>query len=134
MLRFSLLDRGVICAIAHIRGGGELGRYWKDDGKVGRACSRVIITHVSNTAVLINGCDCASQLLKKKNTFNDFIACGRHLQACKYTSADRMAIYGGSAGGLLIGAALNQGGAGFCKVAVASVVRIPSSPAHSDTT
>jgi oligopeptidase B len=77
--RVSLLDRGFVFAIAHIRGSGDMGRRWYDDGKV----------------------------LKKKNTFNDFIACAEHLIAQKYTSADRLAIAGGSAGGLLMGAVTN---------------------------
>jgi oligopeptidase B len=68
-----------VYAIAHIRGGGEMGRPWYDDGK----------------------------LLKKKNTFTDFIACAEHLIAEKYTSADRLAAMGGSAGGLLMGAISN---------------------------
>jgi oligopeptidase B len=78
--RVSLLDRGFIYAIAHIRGGGEMGRLWYDDGK----------------------------LLKKKNTFNDFIACAEHLIAEKYTAPDHLAIQGGSAGGLLMGAVTNM--------------------------
>ncbi len=78
--RLSLLDRGVIYAIAHVRGGGEMGRAWYDDGK----------------------------LLKKKNTFTDYIACAEHLIAAKYTSADRLAAFGGSAGGLLMGAIANM--------------------------
>ncbi len=77
--RISLLDRGVVFAIAHVRGGSELGRDWYDDGK----------------------------LLKKKNTFTDFIACAEHLVNEKYTSADRLTIEGGSAGGLLMGAVTN---------------------------
>jgi oligopeptidase B len=77
--RISLLDRGVIFAIAHIRGSGDLGRIWYDEGKRS----------------------------KKKNTFADFIACAEHLIAQGYTSPDRLAISGGSAGGLLIGAVLN---------------------------
>jgi oligopeptidase B len=77
--RLSLLDRGFIYAIAHIRGGGEMGRYWYDQGK----------------------------LLNKKNTFTDFIASAEHLIAEKYTSRDRLVIYGGSAGGLLMGAVTN---------------------------
>lgn len=76
----SLLDRGVIYAIAHVRGGGEMGRQWYEDGK----------------------------LLHKKNTFTDFIACAEHLIAAGYTRPDRLAILGGSAGGLLIGAVLNM--------------------------
>ncbi len=76
----SLLDRGFVYAIAHIRGGEEMGRYWYEDGK----------------------------LLKKKNTFTDFIACSEHLIRVEYTSSDRLFILGGSAGGLLIGAVLNM--------------------------
>ncbi|HAM73573.1 MAG TPA: oligopeptidase B, partial [Verrucomicrobiales bacterium] len=77
--RLPLLDRGVIVGIAHIRGGGDLGKTWHDDGRMGR----------------------------KRNTFTDFIACAEHLIRSRYTSADRLAIKGGSAGGLLIGATLN---------------------------
>ncbi|RAL20118.1 oligopeptidase B [Lujinxingia litoralis] len=78
--RVALLERGVIFAIAHIRGGGELGRPWYLDGKLER----------------------------KQNTFDDFIAASEHLIARGYTSANRLAINGGSAGGLLMGAVLNQ--------------------------
>lgn len=78
--RLSILDRGFIFAIAHVRGGGEMGRYWYDDGK----------------------------LLHKKNTFTDFIAVAKHLIAQKYTSRDKLVIDGGSAGGLLIGAVVNM--------------------------
>lgn len=77
--RLSLLDRGFVFAIAHIRGGAELGEEWHDQGK----------------------------LLRKKNTFTDFIACSEHLLAARYTSTERLAIMGGSAGGLLVGAVLN---------------------------
>lgn len=77
--RLSLLDRGFVYAIAHIRGGGEMGRYWYDQGK----------------------------LLNKMNTFTDFIACAEHLIAGKYTSPEKLAIGGGSAGGLLMGAVTN---------------------------
>jgi oligopeptidase B len=77
--RLSLLDRGFVFAIAHIRGGAELGEEWHDQGK----------------------------LLQKKNTFTDFIACAEHLLAARYTATDRLAIMGGSAGGLLMGAVLN---------------------------
>jgi oligopeptidase B len=77
--RVSLLDRGVIYAVAHIRGGGDLGKRWHDDGR----------------------------MMKKMNTFTDFIACADHLIARKYTSSDRLAISGGSAGGLLMGAVTN---------------------------
>jgi len=78
--RLSLLDRGFIYAISHVRGGGEMGRYWYEDGK----------------------------LLKKKNTFTDFISCAEHLTIEKYTSTDKLVINGGSAGGLLIGAVTNM--------------------------
>jgi oligopeptidase B len=77
--RLSMLDRGFVYAIAHVRGGGELGREWYEDGK----------------------------FLNKTNTFEDFIACARLLVAKGYTSPARMAIRGRSAGGLLIGAVLN---------------------------
>jgi oligopeptidase B len=76
--RLSLLDRGVIYAIAHIRGGGEMGEPWHDGGK----------------------------MMNKRNSFTDFIACAEHLIAAKYTSKDRLAIQGGSAGGLLMGGVL----------------------------
>ncbi len=78
--RLSLLERGFVYAIAHVRGGGELGKPWHDDGK----------------------------LLRKKNTFSDFIACSEYLIDRCYTSADRLTILGGSAGGLLVGAVLNM--------------------------
>jgi oligopeptidase B len=77
--RLSLLDRGIGFAIAHVRGGGEMGRHWYDDGK----------------------------MLRKKNTFTDFVACARHLVDTGWTSADRLAAEGGSAGGLLMGAVAN---------------------------
>jgi oligopeptidase B len=79
-VRLSLLDRGFIFAIAHVRGGEEMGRKWYEDGK----------------------------LLKKKNTFEDFIACAEKLIGEKYTNADKLFAYGGSAGGLLIGAVINM--------------------------
>lgn len=78
--RLSLLDRGVVCAIAHIRGGGEMGRKWYEDGK----------------------------FLHKRNTFTDFIACAEYLIKQGWTSSNRLVISGGSAGGLLIGAVLNM--------------------------
>jgi oligopeptidase B len=78
--RLSLLDRGLAFAIAHIRGGADLGKLWHEDGR----------------------------MLKKKNTFTDFIACTEHLIAERLTSADRLAIMGGSAGGLLMGAVVNM--------------------------
>ena len=77
--RLSLLDRGVVFAVAHIRGGGEMGRRWYDDGK----------------------------LLAKKNTFTDFVACARHLVKAGWTAPDRLVARGGSAGGLLMGAVAN---------------------------
>ncbi|MGH1483254.1 MAG: S9 family peptidase [Geminicoccales bacterium] len=78
--RLSLLDRGMVFAIAHIRGGQEMGRQWYDQGK----------------------------FLAKKNSFSDFIAAGRALIEAGYTQSDRLAIMGGSAGGLLVGAVLNM--------------------------
>ncbi|WP_396158144.1 S9 family peptidase [Flavobacterium sp.] len=78
-VRLSLLDRGFIFAIAHIRGGEDLGRQWYDDGK----------------------------LLKKKNTFTDFIDCSKFLISEKYTSPNHLYAEGGSAGGLLMGAIVN---------------------------
>ena len=78
--RLSLLDRGFVYAIAHIRGGQEMGRWWYEDGK----------------------------LFKKKNTFTDFIACAEHLIEAGYTSSDRLFARGGSAGGLLMGAVANM--------------------------
>jgi oligopeptidase B len=77
--RLSLLDRGVIYVIAHIRGGGELGEEWRQAGR----------------------------MMNKMNTFTDFIACAEHLVKEKYTSKDRIVIQGGSAGGLLMGAVSN---------------------------
>lgn len=77
--RLSLLDRGFAVAIAHIRGGGEMGKAWHDQGR----------------------------MLNKMNTFTDFIASAEYLIAEKYTSKDRLIIEGGSAGGLLMGAVTN---------------------------
>mgnify|MGYP001124777915 CR=1 FL=1 len=79
-VRLSLLDRGFVYALAHIRGGQEMGRYWYEDGK----------------------------LLKKKNTFTDFIACAEHLITEKFTSPSKLFTSGASAGGLLMGAVLNM--------------------------
>ncbi len=79
-VRLSLLDRGFIYAIAHIRGGEYLGRHWYDTGK----------------------------LLTKKNTFTDFIDCSKYLIAEGYTSQDHLHAYGGSAGGLLMGVIINM--------------------------
>jgi oligopeptidase B len=78
--RVSLLDRGMIFAIAHVRGGGDRGRLWYEAGK----------------------------LLRKKNTFTDFIACAESLVRRRYTAPDRLVIQGGSAGGLLMGAVVNM--------------------------
>lgn len=79
-VRLSLLDRGFVYAMAHIRGGGEMGRSWYEDGK----------------------------LLKKMNTFTDFIACSEYLIDQKYTAPDKLFAQGGSAGGLLMGAVVNM--------------------------
>jgi len=79
-VRLSLMDRGFIYAIAHIRGGSEMGRGWYEDGK----------------------------LLKKKNTFTDFIDCADYLIQEGYTNSDKLFAMGGSAGGLLMGAVLNM--------------------------
>ncbi len=78
--RLSLLDRGVVFAITHIRGGGEMGEEWREAGR----------------------------MMKKMNTFTDFIASAEHLVKNKYTSSDRLVIQGGSAGGLLMGAVTNM--------------------------
>lgn len=78
--RLSLLDRGMAYAIAHIRGGNEMGEGWREDG----------------------------MLMKKKNTFYDFIDCAEYLQKENWTSKDRLVIEGGSAGGLLMGAVVNM--------------------------
>jgi oligopeptidase B len=74
--RLSLLDRGVIYAVAHVRGGGEMGTRWHDEGR----------------------------MLNKHNTFTDFIACAEYLEDARYTDASQLVIEGGSAGGLLVGA------------------------------
>ena len=84
----SLLDRGFVYAIAHIRGGGEMGRSWYTDGK----------------------------LLRKKNTFTDFIACAQQLARQGWTSADRLVARGGSAGGLLMGAVANMAPEAFAGI------------------
>jgi oligopeptidase B len=78
--RFSLIDRGVVYAVAHVRGGGDLGKPWHDQGR----------------------------MLNKKNTFSDFIAVAEHLVAQKYGAQSRLVIEGGSAGGLLMGAVSNM--------------------------
>jgi oligopeptidase B len=77
--RLSLLDRGVVFALAHVRGGGEMGRYWYDNGKT----------------------------LTKKNTFTDFVDAARHLVDTQWTTPQQMVAEGGSAGGLLMGAVTN---------------------------
>jgi len=76
---FSMVDRGISYAVAHVRGGGELGKKWHDQGR----------------------------MMHKMNTFTDFISCAEYLVAQGYTSKDRLAITGGSAGGLLMGAVTN---------------------------
>ena len=78
-IRLSLLDRGFVFAIAHVRGGGELGRRWYEDGK----------------------------LLAKRHSFSDFVACARHLVDLGFTTPDQLVARGGSAGGLLMGASVN---------------------------
>lgn len=78
--RLTLLDRGVVYVIGHIRGGGELGEEWRQAGR----------------------------MMNKINTFSDFIACAEHLIKAKYTSSNRIVIQGGSAGGLLMGAVSNM--------------------------
>lgn len=83
--RLSLLDRGVVFAIAHVRGGGECGRRWYDDGKI----------------------------LHKRNSFTDFVTCAEFLVDRGYTRPDRLAARGGSAGGLLMGAVANLAPADF---------------------
>jgi oligopeptidase B len=91
--RLSLLDHGVAVAIAHVRGGGELGKRWHDDGR----------------------------MLKKRNTFSDFIAAAEFLVERGDTASDRLVIEGGSAGGLLIGAVLNM----RPDLCLAAVLRVP---------
>ena len=91
-VRLSLLERGVVFAIAHVRGGGEMGRRWYEQGK----------------------------FLHKPNTFTDFVACADHLVGQSVTARDRLAIRGGSAGGMLIGAVLNLR-PDLCAAAVAEV-------------
>lgn len=78
--RFSLVNRGVVYAIAHIRGGGEMGKEWHEQGR----------------------------MMTKKNTFTDFVAAAEHLIAEKYTTREKLVISGGSAGGLLMGAVTNM--------------------------
>ncbi len=78
--RLNLVDRGLVWAIAHVRGGGEMGRGWYENGK----------------------------MLKKRNTFTDFLACARHMIDSGWVAKDKLAIRGGSAGGLLMGAVTNM--------------------------
>lgn len=78
--RLSLLDRGIVFAVAHVRGGGEMGRFWYENGKTD----------------------------SKRNTFTDYIACARHLVDTDVTAPNRMIAYGGSAGGLTVGAVVNM--------------------------
>lgn len=89
----SLVDRGMIYAMAHIRGGSELGEKWRQEGR----------------------------MFKKMNTFNDFVDSAKWLIANKYTSPDRLVIQGGSAGGLLMGAVVNQSPETF----KAAIVQVP---------
>lgn len=89
----SLVDRGMVYAIAHIRGGSELGEKWRQEGR----------------------------MFKKMNTFNDFVDSAKWLISQKYTSADRLVIQGGSAGGLLMGAVVNQSPETF----KAAIVQVP---------
>jgi oligopeptidase B len=108
--RLSVIDRGMIYAIAHVRGGSELGRPWYDDGK----------------------------LLNKKNTFTDFIACAEHLIAEGYTTSERLLAYGGSAGGLLMGAVANMRpelfGSIAAEVPFVDVLRVMLDPTQPLTT
>ena len=108
--RFSLLDRGFVFAIGHIRGGSEMGREWYEGGK----------------------------MLNKKNTFTDFIACAEHLIQEGFTSNEKLAILGGSAGGLLVGACVTMRPdlfkAVICKVPFVDVVTTMSDPTIPLTT
>jgi oligopeptidase B len=107
---FSILDRGFIFAIGHVRGGSELGRDWYEDGK----------------------------LFNKKKSFTDFIACAEHLIKEKYTSPAKLAIIGGSAGGLLVGACMvmrpDLFKAVICKVPFLDVISSMSDPTIPLTT
>ena len=89
--RLALLDRGAAFAIAHVRGGGEMGRRWYDDGK----------------------------LFAKQHTFSDFVACARHLVEAGWSTADTLVAEGGSAGGLLMGAIANQAPEQFAGIVAA---------------
>jgi len=106
----SLLDRGFVYAIGHIRGGSEMGRAWYENGK----------------------------MLNKTNTFTDFIACAEHLIKEKFTNKNKLAIMGGSAGGLLVGACVTMRpdlfGAVVAKVPFVDVVNTMSDPSIPLTT
>jgi len=108
--RFSLLDRGFVFAIAHIRGGSDLGREWYENGR----------------------------MMNKKNTFTDFIACAEHLIQEGFTSKEKLAIQGASAGGLLVGACVTMRPdlfkAVICKVPFVDVVSTMSDPTIPLTT
>lgn len=108
--RLSLLERGYVFALGHIRGGSEMGRAWYEGGK----------------------------MLNKRNTFTDFIACAEYLIREKYTSTPKLAIQGGSAGGLLVGAAMTMRpdlfGAVIAKVPFVDVVSTMSDPSIPLTT
>ncbi|NWG07373.1 MAG: S9 family peptidase [Chloroflexi bacterium] len=108
--RLSLLDRGFVFAIGHIRGGSDMGREWYENGRV----------------------------LNKKNSFTDFIACAEHLIGTGYTSKDKLAIQGASAGGLLVGACVTMRPdlfkAVICKVPFVDVVTTMSDPTIPLTT
>ncbi len=108
--RLSLLERGFVYAIAHIRGGSEMGREWYEGGK----------------------------MLNKRNTFTDFIACGEHLIKQGYTNTPKLSIMGGSAGGLLVGAAMTLRpdlfGAVIAQVPFVDVINTMSDPSIPLTT
>ena len=108
--RISLLDRGFVFAIGHIRGGSEMGRAWYEDGK----------------------------MLNKRNTFTDFIACAEHLIQERYTCKEKLAIMGGSAGGLLVGACVTMRpdlfGAAVAQVPFMDVINTMSDPTIPLTT
>ncbi len=103
--RISLLDRGLVYAIGHIRGGGEMGETWHDQAR----------------------------MMTKMNTFTDFIACADHLVAKNYIARDKLVVEGGSAGGLLIGATLNLR-PDLCRVAVLAVPFVDVLNTMSDAT
>lgn len=103
--RLTLLDRGVVYAIAHVRGGGELGRAWYEQGR----------------------------LEHKATSFTDFVACADHLVDTGVCARDRLAVFGGSAGGLLVGAALNLR-PDLCRAVVAAVPFVDVLSTMSDAT